>query len=69
LEDERSKVALLQAWAGDSLTPPNDQGWIPWIETAIKRVMSCSNRLTKEKKRAKGATIRTHTGKIKLAKA
>jgi endonuclease/exonuclease/phosphatase family metal-dependent hydrolase len=49
LEDERSKAALLQAWAGDSPTPPNDQGWIPWIEATIKRVMSCSNRLTREK--------------------
>ncbi|CAK9209955.1 unnamed protein product [Sphagnum troendelagicum] len=26
LEEEKSKAALLQAWAGDSLTPPNDQG-------------------------------------------
>ncbi|CAK9207587.1 unnamed protein product [Sphagnum troendelagicum] len=26
LEEEKSKAALLQAWAGDSLTPPSDQG-------------------------------------------
>jgi hypothetical protein len=26
LEEEKSKAALHQAWAGDSLTPPNDQG-------------------------------------------
>jgi hypothetical protein len=31
--------------------------------------MSCNNRLTKEKKCARGATIKTHTEKIKLAEA
>jgi hypothetical protein len=60
-------AALLQAWAEDSLTPPNDQGWAYWIEIAIKRVMICNNRLAKAKKRLKGAMIRSHTEKIKLS--
>jgi hypothetical protein len=67
LEEEKSKAALLQAWAGDSLTPPSDQGWAYWIEAAIKRVMICNNRLAKAKRRLKGAIIRSHTEKINLA--
>jgi hypothetical protein len=67
LEEEKSKVALLQAWAEDSLTPPSDQGWAYWIEAAIKRVMICNNRLAKEKIRLKGAMIKSHIEKIKLA--
>jgi hypothetical protein len=67
LEEEKSKAALLQAWAGDSLTPPSNQGWAYWIEAAIKRVMICNNRLAKAKRRLKGAIIRSHTEKINLA--
>jgi len=66
LEEEKSKAVLLQAWARDSLTPPNDQGWVYWIEATIKRVMICNNRLGKEKRCLKGAMIRSHTEKIKL---
>jgi hypothetical protein len=66
LEEKKSKAALLQAWAGDSLTPPNDQGWAYWIEAAIKRVMIYNNRLAKAKRRLKGAMIRSHTEKIQL---
>jgi len=67
LEEEKSKAALLQAWAGDSLTPPNNQGWAYWIEAAIKRVMICNNRVAKAKRHLKGAIIRSHIEKIKLA--
>lgn len=66
LEEEKSKAALLQAWVGDSLTPPSDQGWAYWIEAAIKRVMICNNHLAKAKRHLKGAMIRSHTEKIKL---
>jgi len=67
LEAEKSKAALFQAWARDSLTPPSDQGWAYWIEATIKRVMICNNRLAKAKRRLKGAMIKSHTEKIKLA--
>jgi hypothetical protein len=66
LEEEKNKAALLQAWAGDSLTPPSDQGWAYWIEAAIKRVMIYNNCLAKAKRCLKGAMIRSHTEKIKL---
>jgi hypothetical protein len=67
LEEEKGKTTLLQAWARDSPTPSSDQGWAPWIEAAIGRVMSYNNRLSKAKKRLRSATIRTHTEKIKPA--
>jgi len=69
LEEAEGKAALLQAWAGDTPTPSNDQGWAPWLEAAIGRVMSCNNHLTKAKKQLRGAMIRTHTKKIQLAEA
>jgi hypothetical protein len=69
LEEAEGKAALLQAWAEDTPTPTSDQGWAPWLEEAIGRVMSYNNRLTKAKKRLKGTTIRTHTKKIQLAEA
>jgi len=61
LEEEKNKAALFQAWAGNSLTPPSDQGWAYWIEATIKRVMICNNRLAKAKRHLKGAIIRSHT--------
>jgi endonuclease/exonuclease/phosphatase family metal-dependent hydrolase len=69
LEEAEGKATVLQAWARDTPTPSSVQGWAPWLEAAIGRVMSCNNRLTKTKKRLKGATIRTHTKKIQLTEA
>jgi len=54
LREEESKVALLKAWEGIEPPPRHDTKWPSWLEATTDKVLKCSTRLTKEKKRAKG---------------
>jgi hypothetical protein len=58
---------MLQAWEGELPKPLNDSEWAPWLEAATRRVFSCNTRLTKERRRLKGAQVRVHAKKIQLA--
>jgi hypothetical protein len=67
LNDESKKKEILQAWIGEDPLPTSDQSWVPWLEAATNRTTQCNRRLSKEKKRAQGAQIRSCTKKIQLA--
>jgi hypothetical protein len=67
LNEEKGKTELLNAWSGDTTRASNDRDWVEWLEGAMKRVVNCNTRLTKEKRRAQGARIKTCTKKIQLA--
>jgi exonuclease III len=66
LEGDKYREDMLEAWFG-SPPPSNGRGWPAWVEAAVSRVTECNYRLAKEKKRAKGARIRTCSKKIQLA--
>jgi hypothetical protein len=67
LSDEQRRKDMLEAWIGGDSLPTIDQNWAPWLEAAIERTMQCNQRLSKERKRAQGAQIRSCTEKILLA--
>jgi hypothetical protein len=66
LKEDGSKAALLDAWKGTQPPPSTDAEWPGWLEAATNRVLKCNGRLTKERKRAKGARIRELQHKICL---
>jgi len=67
LSDERRRKDMLEAWIGEDSLPTIDQNWAPWLEAATERTTQCNRRLSKERKRAQGAQIRSCTKKILLA--
>jgi endonuclease/exonuclease/phosphatase family metal-dependent hydrolase len=67
LKEEESRAALLEVWEGTKPPPRHDTEWPGWLEAATDRVLKCSTRLAKEKKRAKGTRFRTLQQKIRLA--
>jgi exonuclease III len=68
LSEERSRQEMLDAWVGShSLPPSNEVDWPAWLEAATGRFMMCNVRLSKEKKRAQGTSVRVCTKKIQLA--
>jgi hypothetical protein len=61
---------LLEAWIGahpPPATPSQSFDWPVWLESAADRVMRCNARLSKEKRRARGACIGACSKKIQLA--
>jgi hypothetical protein len=48
-------------------TPSQDFDWPAWLETATGRVMACNARLSKARRRARGACVRANAKKIQLA--
>ncbi len=67
LSDERRRKDMLEAWIGEDSLPTIDQNWAPWLEAATERTTQRNRRLSKERKRAQGAQIRSCTKKILLA--
>jgi exonuclease III len=67
LKEEAPRAALLDAWTGTQPTPGQDVEWPAWLEEASGRVLKCNLRIAREKKKAKGASIRNLHQKIKLA--
>jgi hypothetical protein len=67
LREDRSRVALLDAWRGTQPPPNLDADWSGWLEAATRRVLICNGRLARENMRAKGARIRELQHKIRLA--
>jgi mannosylglycoprotein endo-beta-mannosidase len=67
LSDERRRKDMLEAWIGEDPLPTIDQNWAPWLEAATERTTQRNRRLSKERKRAQGAQIRSCTKKILLA--
>jgi hypothetical protein len=67
LREDGSRATLLNAWKGTQLPPNLDVEWPGWLEVATNRVLKCNSRLTKEKKRVKGARVRDLQHKIRLA--
>jgi hypothetical protein len=67
LGDEGGKAELLKAWSGDRSKPSTGWDWAKWLEEAIGRVAECNAKMAKEKKRARGARVRTCAKKIQLA--
>lgn len=67
LNEEKGKSKLLKAWAGDAARPSTNQDWAKWLKEAMERVASCNKRLVKEKRRTRGARVRSYTKKIQLA--
>jgi hypothetical protein len=65
LKDKKNRKEMLEAWVGPPL--PNDRDWPAWLEAATGRIMRCSSRLSKERKRSQGACVRACTKKIQLA--
>jgi len=61
------RAALLEAWEGTQPPPGHDVDWPGWLEAATDRVLKCNGKLTKERKREKGARIRGLQQKIRLA--
>jgi hypothetical protein len=69
LSEERSRQEMFDAWVGSHPFPPSNEGdWPAWLEAATEKVMMCNARLSKEKKRAQGTSVRACTKKIQLAK-
>jgi hypothetical protein len=68
LREEAPRAALLDAWTCTQPTPSQDVEWPAWLEEASGRVLKCNLRIAREKKKAKGASIRNLHKKIKLAK-
>jgi hypothetical protein len=64
---KESRSALLEAWTGTQPTPSQDAEWSAWLEAASERVLRCNNKIARERKKAKGAKIRTLQQKIRLA--
>ncbi len=67
LKEDRSRAAILDAWRGTQPPPSLDADWPSWLEAATRRVFACNGRLAREKRRAKGASIRELQHKIRLA--
>jgi hypothetical protein len=67
LSEGKLKTELLKAWEGDAIKPNTGRGWATWLEEASERVTRCNARMSKEKKRARGARVRSCTKKIQLA--
>jgi exonuclease III len=68
LKEEESRSALLDAWTGTQPPPSQDVEWPAWLEAASGRVLQCNIKITREKKKAKGARARNLQQKIRLAK-
>jgi hypothetical protein len=58
LKEEESRAALLAAWEGIEPQPSHDHEWSSWLGAAMDRMLRCSTRLTKEKRKAKGNRFR-----------
>jgi hypothetical protein len=69
LEDEKGKVEMLQAWEGKLPKPSSDLEWAPWLEATTRRILACNARLAKERRRLRGAQVKTHSKKIQLAES
>lgn len=67
LGEEKLRMELLKAWEGDAIKPSTGRGWAAWLEEASERVASCNARMSKEKKRARGARVKSCTKKIQPA--
>jgi hypothetical protein len=52
LNEEKGKMELLNAWAGDAARPSTGRDWAEWLEEGMERVTNCNKRLAKEKRRA-----------------
>jgi endonuclease/exonuclease/phosphatase family metal-dependent hydrolase len=55
LKEEESRSALLDAWTGTQPTPNQDVEWPAWLEAASGRMLQCNIKITRKKKKAKGA--------------
>jgi len=66
LEDAKGKIKMLQAWEGELAKPSIDSEWVPWLEVTTRRVLACNARLMKERRRLRGAQVRTHAKKIQV---
>jgi len=65
LSEERSRQKMLDVWVGSHPFPlSNEADWSTWLEVATGKVMMCNARLSKEKKRAQGMSVRACTKKI-----
>jgi hypothetical protein len=67
LKEEESRSALLDVWMGTQPMPSQDAKWPTWLPAASERVLRCNNKIMREKKKTKGAKIRTLQEKIGLA--
>jgi hypothetical protein len=67
LKDEKGRAEMLQGWEGELPKPLNDSEWAPWLEAATRRVLACNTRLTKERRRLRGAQVKVHVKKIQMA--
>jgi hypothetical protein len=67
LREVDSRSALFDAWTGTQPTPSQDEEWPTWLEAASERVLQCNIRITREKKKAKGARVKNLQQKIRLA--
>jgi hypothetical protein len=67
LKEEESRSALLKAWEGTEPLPSHDLEWAGWLGAAMDRVFTCSIRLTKAIRKAKGTRFRALQQKIRLA--
>jgi len=67
LKEKECRSALLDAWIGTQPMPSQDVKWPTWLEAASGRVLQCNIKIAREKKKAKGARIRTLQQKIRLA--
>jgi hypothetical protein len=66
LNQEKGKMELLNAWAGDTARPSTGQDWAEWFEEAMERVANRNKWLAKEKRRAQGARVKSCTKKMQL---
>jgi len=67
LKEEESRSALLDPWIGSQPTPSQDAEWPAWLEATSGRVLQCNIKIAQEKKKTKGARIRSLQQKIRLA--
>jgi exonuclease III len=67
LSEEKSKAELLKSWSRDAARPSTGRDWAKWLEEAAGRVTDCNARMAKEKRRERGARVRSYTKKIQLA--
>jgi hypothetical protein len=58
LKEKESRATLLTAWEVTEPPPSHNLEWSRWLGAAIERVLRCSTRLTKEKRKAKGTHFR-----------
>jgi hypothetical protein len=66
MREADSRSALLDAWMGTQPMPSQDEEWPAWLEAAFERVLQCNIRITRGKKKAKGARVRNLQQKIRL---